>query len=453
MKKLLANAFYCGSPGQSWAGLWTHPRSKGADYNTPGFWTDLARICERGLLDGIFIADGLGISDVYEGRPDALLRSGSFAPTLDPMLLVPLMSSVTKHLSFGVTGNTTYETPYLLARRLSTLDHLTEGRVAWNVVTGVLEATARAVGLKAMAPHDERYAMADEYMALAYRLWEESWDDGAAVRDRSRMTFSDPRHVRAISHEGKYLNCQAVHLSEPSPQRTPVIFSAGASTAGTDFVGKHAECAFIAYGSRDFARKQVGAIREKCVANGRSHDDVRVFVPATVIVAPTDAEARDIQREYEACTDGAGNLANRSQLMGIDLSKYSLDDPVPGQKTNASQSAGDVLTTGAARPLRIRDLMTFGEGRDLFLVGSPATVADKLIEWAEYTGVDGLNLTRTVEPDGLRNFCDLLVPELQNRGAFKTEYAEGPMREKLFPGTRGRVKPTHPAARAPAMAT
>lgn len=453
MKKLNVNAFYCGSPGQSWAGLWTHERSKATEYNTVGFWTELARICEGGLLDGVFVADALGISDVYEGKPDAMLRSGSFVPGLDPMLLIPLMASVTTHLSFGVTGNTTYETPYLLARRLSTLDHLTEGRVAWNVVSGLLEATARAVGVRTMAAHDERYAMADEYMALMYKLWEESWDDGAAVRDKARKMFSDPQHVRAISHEGKYLNCHAVHLSEPSVQRTPVIFSAGASAAGTDFVGKHAECAFIAYGSRDFARKSVGAIREKCVSYGREPNDVRVFVPATIIVAPTDAEARDIQREYEECTDGAGNLATRAQITGIDLSKYSPDDPVPGMKSNASQSASAALTTGAERVLRIRDLMDFGEGRDLFLVGSPTTVADKLIEWAEYTDVDGLNLTRTVEPDSLRSFCDLLVPELQNRGAYKTEYAEGPMREKLFPGTHGRVKPNHPAARACAMTT
>lgn len=452
MKKLNVNAFYCGSPGQSWAGLWTHPQSKGTEYNTMEFWTELARTCEAGLLDGVFIADTLGISDVYEGKPDAMLRSGSFVPNLDPMLLIPVMAAVTKHLSFGVTGNTTYETPYLLARRLSTLDHLTGGRVAWNVVSGLLEATARAVGVKTMAPHDERYAMADEYMALMYKLWEESWDDGAAVRDKARGVFSDPGRVRAISHEGKFLNCHAVHLSEPSAQRTPVIFSAGASAAGTDFVGKHSECAFIAYGSPDFARKSVRQIRDKAVSYGRGPDDVRVFVPATIIVAPTDAEARDIQREYEECTDGIGNLASRAQLTGIDLSKYSLDDPMPGVKSNASQSASAALTTGAERVMRIRDLMGFGEGRDLFLVGSPSTVAGKLIEWAEYTDVDGLNLTRTVEPGSLRSFCDLLVPELQDRGAYKTEYAEGSMREKLFPGTRGRVKATHPAARASAMA-
>ena len=452
MKELLVNAFYCGSPGQSWAGLWTHPESRGPEYNTLAFWTDLARICEDGLLDGIFIADALGISDVYEGRPDAMLRSGSFVPSIDPMLLIPAMAAVTKHLSFGVTGNTTYETPYLLARRLSTLDHLTNGRVAWNVVSGLIKATARAVGMKTMVPHDERYAVADEYMSVMYKLWEESWGDGAAVRDRANKVFADPRQVRAIAHDGKYFNCHAIHMSEPSVQRTPLIFSAGASPAGVEFVGKHSECAFIAYGSRDFARKSVQGIRDKAVSYGRGPDAVRVFVPATIIVAPTDAEARDIQHDYERCTDQVGNLASRSSLTGIDLSKYGPDDPMPGAKTNASQSIGAALTTGAQRVLHIRDLMEFGEGRDLFLVGSPSTVADQLIEWAEYTGVDGLNLTRTVEPGSLQNFCKLLVPELQDRGAYKTAYAEGPMREKMFPGTHGRVPANHPAARLREMA-
>lgn len=448
MKKLLVNAFYCGSPGQSWAGLWSHPRSRGLEYNTLDFWTELARICEGGLLDGIFLADALGIAEVYDGKPDAILRSGSFGPSIDPTLVIPAMAAVTKNVCFGITGNTTFETPYLLARRLSTLDHLTQGRIAWNVVSGTIESTARAMGMKTMVAHDERYAVADEYMSLMYKLWEESWDDGAALRNRDQKIFADPQKVRAISHEGKYLSCHGIHLTEPSVQRTPLIFSAGASPAGLEFVGKHAECAFISYGSPDSAKKAVAQIRQKAVSNGRGPNDVRVFVPATVIVAATDAEARDLQREYEEATDGIGNLASRGSLTGIDLSKYSPDDPVPNVKTNASQSAAAALTTGAQRVLRIRDLMSFGDGRDLFLVGSPSTVADRLIEWMEHTDVDGLNLTRTVEPDNLRGFCDLLVPELQNRGAYKTEYLEGAMREKLFPGTHGRAPGNHPAARA-----
>ena len=446
MKQLLVNAFYNTSPAQSWAGLWSHPDSNAVDYNTLDYWTSLARTCESGLLDGIFIADTLGVGDVYEGKADAVLRSGHFVPSLDPMLLVPPMAMVTEHLSFGITGNTTYETPYLLARRLSTLDHLTRGRLAWNIVSGLMESTARAVGLKSHIPHDERYAVAEDYVELMYKLWEASWEDGAALRDKGRKVFVDPARVHTISHEGPYLRANAIHLSEPSAQRTPLLFSAGSSPAGLEFVGRHAECAFISYGSRDFAKKQVQQIRDKAVSHGRAPDDVKVFVPATVVVAETDAQAEELVNEYRRYTDGVGNLASRSTLTGIDLSKYSPDDPVPGVKTNASQGATAALTVGAQKVLRIRDLMEFGEGRDLFLVGSPATIADRLVEWAEYTGVDGLNLVRTVEPVSLTSFCRLLVPELQTRGVYKTAYAAGPLREKLFPGTKGRVPANHPAA-------
>lgn len=446
MKQLLVNAFYNTSPAQSWAGLWSHPDSNAVDYNTLDYWTSLARTCESGLLDGIFIADTLGVGDVYEGKADAVLRSGHFVPSLDPMLLVPPMAMVTENLSFGITGNTTYETPYLLARRLSTLDHLTRGRLAWNIVSGLMESTARAVGLKSHIPHDERYAVAEDYVELMYKLWEASWEDGAALRDKGRKVFVDPARVHTISHEGPYLRANAIHLSEPSAQRTPLLFSAGSSPAGLEFVGRHAECAFISYGSRDFAKKQVQQIRDKAVSHGRAPDDVKVFVPATVVVAETDAQAEELVNEYRRYTDGVGNLASRSTLTGIDLSKYSPDDPVPGVKTNASQGATAALTVGAQKVLRIRDLMEFGEGRDLFLVGSPATIADRLVEWAEYTGVDGLNLVRTVEPVSLTSFCRLLVPELQTRGVYKTAYAAGPLREKLFPGTMGRVPANHPAA-------
>ena len=150
-------------------------------------------------------------------------------------------------------------------RALSTLDHLTRGRLAWNIVSGLMESTARAVGLKSHIPHDERYAVAEDYVELMYKLWEASWEDGAALRDKARKVFVDPARVHTISHEGPYLRANAIHLSEPSAQRTPLLFSAGSSPAGLEFVGRHAECAFISYGSRDFARKQVQQIRDKAV--------------------------------------------------------------------------------------------------------------------------------------------------------------------------------------------
>lgn len=445
-REISVNAFYCGSPGQSWAGLWSHPRSNSCDYNTIEFWTQLARTCEEGLLDGIFVADALGISDVYKGSPAAILKAGSFVPSMDPMLLVPIMAAVTKHLTFGVTANTTYETPYLLARRFSTLDHLTRGRVAWNVVTGVLEATSKAVGLKTWASHDERYLAAEEYMELMYKFWERSWDDDAAVRDKASGTFTDPAKVRAIHHEGKYYHCHGTHLSEPSPQRTPVIFAAGSSPAGMDFLAKHAECGFISAGSKESVRKTVQAVREKAVQHGRRGEDIKIYMGMTIVVAPTEAEARALQQEYARHNDLEGNLAFKSGFVGVDFSKYGLDDPLPNQKTNASQSA---MAQYASKAWRIRDLGLFEpmEGKEVFLVGSSQQVCDQIVSWVEETGIDGINLIRTVEPEGLHAFCKLVVPELQNRGVFKTRYREGAMREKLFSSASARVNVTHPAAK------
>lgn len=447
MKELLVNAFFCASPSQSWTGLWSHPRSNSADYNSLAFWTDLARTCERGLLDGIFLADTLGVADVYESSPAAVLRAASFVPALDPMLVIPPMAAVTKNLTFGVTGNTSYEVPYLLARRLSTLDHLTEGRIAWNVVTGILEATSRAVGLPNMRSHDERYRIADEYMDVMYKLWESSWDDNAAVRDYERKVFAEPERVRAITHQGKYFQCHGIHLSEPSPQRTPLIFSAGASSAGIDFVGKHAECAFISGGDQQFIKRVVASMRNAAVAHGRLPTDIKIFLAATIIVQPTEKQAWDLHNEYQGYCDYAGNLAFNSGLMGIDLSQYSADEPLPKVKTNASQTKVTALTVASRKPWTIKDLGVFApmEGRDTFLVGSTTKVCDQIEHWMRETDIDGLNLVRSVEPEAINNFCDMVVPELQSRGLFKTAYREGSLRQKLFPETDGRVPIRHPA--------
>tara|TARA_B110001454_G_scaffold170564_2_gene161118 strand:+ start:2436 stop:3797 length:1362 start_codon:yes stop_codon:yes gene_type:complete len=447
MKHLLTNAFHCAAAGHVWAGLWAHPDSRAKDYNRLDFWLAVAQVCESGLLDGIFLADILAVPDVYQGKPDAMLRSGSYVPSIDPMFLVPAMAAVTKNISFGITGNTTYETPFLLARRFSTLDHLTEGRVAWNVVCGIVDAAARLMGRDRDSGHDRRYEMSDDFAELAYKLWEGSWDDEAAVRDAAQHCFADPSRIRPIEHDGPFLSCHGINTCEPSPQRTPLIYSAGASQAGLDFVGRHAECAFISYGSSSGAAAAVRQIREKAVSFGRAPDDIKVFVPATVVVAQSDAEANEICQEIVRYIDGEGNLANRSALTGVDLSKFGPDDRLAVPKnTNASQSGAKALME-AEGGLCIRDLMTFGPGRDLFLVGSPSTIADKLARIVENTDIDGLNLARTIEPKMLGNFCNLLVPELQNRGMFKTGYAEGPIRQKLFPHSGGRVLPSHPAAR------
>jgi long-chain alkane monooxygenase len=228
---ILLNAFNMNCVGHINHGLWTHPRDRSTDYNTLEYWIDQARTLERGLFDGLFIADIVGVYDVYRNNVDVTLQESVQLPVNDPLLLVPAMAAATRHLGFGVTVNLTYEQPYLLARRFSTLDHLTRGRVGWNIVTGYLDSAARAMGLDAQLAHDERYDRADEYLEVLYKLWEGSWRDDAVLRDKAARVFADPAHVRKVSHQGRYYKVDGYHLSEPSRQRTPVLFQAGSSRA------------------------------------------------------------------------------------------------------------------------------------------------------------------------------------------------------------------------------
>lgn len=451
-RELHFNAFWMASPAQSWAGLWSHPSSNGANYNTLSFWTDLARQAEAGLLDGIFLADALGVPDVYAGRPDAVIQSGAMFPSNDPMMVVSAMAAVTKHLCFGITGNTTYEPPYLLARRFSTLDHLSSGRVAWNIVTGILASTAKAMGLKDIVAHDARYDVADQYMDLVYKLWEESWDDGAAVRDRQSQTFADPAKVRPVSYQSSRFACEGIHLSEPSPQRTPLLFAAGASKRGAAFAGRHAECAFMSTNNLEFAKRSAAAFRDAAVRDGRSPTDIKIFNAATVIVGATEIEAKEKLEEYKRYSHVAGNLAIMSMLTGIDLSMYSLDDELDCVESNAIQSiVASIRFSAATRRVTLREFAQVGDaaGREAFIIGSADQVCEELLRWRDEADIDGFNLVRTVEPDGLQSFIDFVVPGLQERGAYKTAYRAGTMRDQLFPGNGPRLSASHYGSRGP----
>src|ERR1700730_2932197 len=244
-KEIRLNAFAMNCVAHQSPGLWTHPRDRTADYNRLPYWIDLARTLERGRFDGLFLADVLGVYDVFGGSPDAALRNATQTPANDPLLVIPAMAAVTKNLGFGVTSNLSYEPPNTFARRMSTLDHLTEGRIGWNVVTGYLDSAARAAGKDKQTAHDDRYDVADGYMEVVYKLWEGSWENDAALRDRARGIFTDPAKVHRVKHQGNHYRLDAIHLSEPSPQRTPVQYQAGTSPRGRHFAARHAECGLI----------------------------------------------------------------------------------------------------------------------------------------------------------------------------------------------------------------
>ena len=438
-REILLNAFDMACVGHIQHGMWTHPRDSSAGYNTLSHWMDLARLLERGLFDGLFLADVLGIYDVFEGRPDAAIRNAVQVPLLDPAMIVPAMAATTKNLGFGITCNLAYEAPYLFARRMSTLDHLTGGRIGWNIVTGYLDSAARAMGMQRQMAHDDRYDMADEYMDIVYALWERSWDADAVKRDKAGRVFADPARVRRIVHEGRQWRLDAPHLCEPSPQRTPVLYQAGASDRGRVFAARHAECVFLNGGAKPHVAKLVADLRARAAPRA-----IRVFVGATVIAGRTEAEARDLLEDYRRHASVEGALAHASASLGIDFSSFDMDEPIGGSG-NAIQSNVEALRGGSVLTKRkLMDQFILGS-RQPPIVGSAEQVADALEAWVEEADVDGFNLSRTVAPECLEGFIELVVPVLQERGLFKRGYAPGTYREKLF-GAGPRLAAPHPAA-------
>lgn len=442
LREIRLNGFDMACVGHIQQGLWRHPRDQAAQYNTLEYWTGMARTLERGLFDGLFLADVLGVYDVYGNSPDAAIREAAQVPLLDPMLLVPAMAAATRHLGFGITCNLAYETPYLFARRVSTLDHLTGGRAGWNIVTGYLDSAARAMGLAAQMAHDDRYDLADEYMELVYALWEGSWAADARAAGAAMGAYADPARIRRVRHEGPQYRLDAIHLVEPSPQRTPVLFQAGASDRGRRFAARHAECVFVNGGPKPGVAALVADLRRQATER-----PLCIMVGATLVVGRTEAEARDKLEDYRRHASVEGALAHASASLGIDFARYGMDEPVQAGPTQAIQSNVDAMARQAGptwTKRKLIDQFVLGS-RQPPIVGSAEQVADALMGWVKDADVDGFNLSRTVAPECLEDVIDLVVPILQERGVYKRAYAPGTYREKLF-GAGPLLAPPHPAA-------
>lgn len=436
-REILFNAFDMNCVAHQSPGLWRHPQDHARDYNTLGYWTGLAQTLEKGLFDGLFIADVLGPYDVYGDSDEATLRAGTQVPTNDPILVVPPMAAVTKHLTFGVTAGTAYEHPYAFARRLATLDHLTEGRVGWNVVTGYLPSAARNFGHDDQMEHDERYNHADEYLDVVYKLLEGSWEDDAVVNDAESGVFIDPDKVHRIEHEGTYFKTPGIAFTEPSKQRTPVIYQAGASTRGRAFAGKHAEAVFINSPTQELISGTAAKIRQAAVEAGRDAYDIRIMSMQTIVTGATDEEAQAKYQDLLKYIDVEGGLVLMSGWMGIDLSQFDLDEPIGDVKSNAIQStvetfkkaSGDSQTEWTVR--KLAEWVGVG-GFGPVIIGSGETVAKELARIQDETDVDGFNLAYHITPGTFEDIVKYVVPELQKLDRYKTEYTEGTMRHKLF---------------------
>jgi FMN-dependent oxidoreductase (nitrilotriacetate monooxygenase family) len=448
MRQIRLNAFDMNCIGHQSPGLWTHPDDRADTYNTLEYWTNLARLLERGKFDALFMADVLGIYDVYKGSPSTALEHAVQVPVNDPLMPISAMAAVTEHLGFGVTCGLSYEHPYPFARRMSTLDHLTKGRIGWNIVTGYLDSAARGMGMAKQVAHDDRYDVAEDYVQATYKLWEASWEDGAVLRDRHGRRFANASKIHRILHEGPHFKVDAIHLCEPSPQRTPVLFQAGASKRGRDFAARHAECVFINGPSKRVIGGIVADLRRRAAAAGRDPSDLVIFTMMTLITDTTPRAARNKYQDYLSYVSEEGALALMSGWTGLDFGAMNPDEIVRFTERDAQTSALEAFTTADPdREWTVRDIARHAAigGRGPVVIGSGEEVADELRAWVEETDIDGFNLAYALTPGTFADVADLVVPELQARGLFKYDYAPGTFREKLF-GRGARLPANHPAA-------
>ncbi|WP_158892304.1 LLM class flavin-dependent oxidoreductase [Amycolatopsis anabasis] len=448
MSRIYLNAFDMACVGHQSPGLWRHPEDQGHRYTDLEYWVDLARTLDQGGFDALFLADVLGVYDVYQGSRDAAVADAAQFPVNDPTLAISAMAAVTGQLGFGVTVSLTYEQPYALARRLSTLDHLTKGRVAWNIVTSYLDSAARNLGLGTQIPHDERYEIAEEYLEVCYRLWESSWEDGAVLRDAERGVFTDPAKVHDIGHAGKYFTVPGPFLCEPSPQRTPVLFQAGASPRGVRFAAAHAEAVFVSGPTPRVVRRSVDALRGAAAERGRDPRSIKVFTMLTPIVGETAAEAAEKLAGYRRLVSVPGAFALFGGWTGVDLAELAVDEPLSYADRDANRSALASFTTAdpdrAWTPRDLAEFIGIG-GRGPVVAGSPAQVADELERWVAEADVDGFNLAYATTPGTFADFARLVVPELRARGRVPEHPGTGTLREKLS-GGGPRLPADHPGA-------
>ncbi|MDT5044897.1 MAG: long-chain alkane monooxygenase [Mycobacterium sp.] len=430
-------------------GLWRHPADQTSNYTDIHYWVELAKLLDAGGFDLLFIADAVGQLDVYGGDAARALTKAVQTPVTDPLLAVSAMAAATERLGFGITVSTTYESPYLLARKLSTLDHLTGGRIGWNIVTSLLDSAARnIIGRDRQIPHDERYTIAQEFVEVTYKLWEGSWESDAVLRDRVRGVYTDAAKVHPIAHEGQYFSVRGAHLVEPSPQRTPVLFQAGTSTAGREFAARNAELVFASDPRPEVLRSNIDDVRRRAAGYGRRPESIKFITSIEVVIDSTDSAAKAKVADLSRYHDLEAGLVLLSALSGVDWSEYGVDRPIEQFDTDASRSILAAVDDSSVRQrLTLRDYVggLGGFGGELF-VGSPVTVADELEAYAARAGVDGFNIVYHITPGTFVDVANYLIPELRRRGRARDQSGGGALRQRLFPGGSALLPDDHPGS-------
>ena len=416
-------------------GMWRHPRDKvNWDFARPEYWQHMAKTMERGLFDAMFIADELAPYSTFSDSSDETVRWAVQCPTHEPSTLVPIVSTATKHLGIGLTLSTAFEHPYSMARRLSSLDHLSNGRLAWNIVSSYSKSEWEAYGAE-LTERAARYEQLEEYMELCYKLWG-SWEPDAIIADKTTGIYADPARVHEVNHQGEYYRCRARHFCKPSPQGRPVMWQAGSSNRGRDFAAKHAEAIFAVHPNVERMRQYTDDLNHRMVTKfDRPPGSVKLIFGIQPIVGATRSEALEKQESIRSLVPQRGAMALISGHFGLDFSKYDPDAIIQDVEIFGIQGMYESIIHS-----RGGGAVTVAEAAEIYglqfsmpqLVGTASDIADQMEVFMDEGGADGFMLLATYTPGCFEEFVDYVVPELQRRGRYRTQYSGSTLREHLL---------------------
>lgn len=419
-----------------YAGAWRHPKAD-SSYLTAGYYQRIGQVLEQGGFDLMFFDDRLAMPGIYADSVADTVRTGARTVKLDLSVVLGVVAAATTHIGLGATYSTTYYTPFHVARLFATLDHLSAGRAAWNVVTSVNDAEAQNFGVNVHIEHDDRYNRADEFMEAAFGLWD-TWDDDAIIGDRTTGYFADPAKVRELNYRGEHYQSRGPLTVPRGPQGRPLIIQAGSSGRGRTFASRWADMIFISDQSLSACQRHYSDQKAQIAEAGRNPDDVKILPLIYVVAADSEAEANEEERRLvEDLVDPMASMVLLSEVTNLDFASFGIDDVVPDEFLESASGirgfVDGVRQTLAGRPLTVRDLA--GHRATLHsspcFVGTGAQIADQLQEWFEADACDGFVLGATHLPGAFEDFTRLVVPELQRRGLMRTAYNGSTLRENL----------------------
>ncbi len=423
--------------GPSWHnnGSWRYPGSDAVRATDPARYEHLARVMEAACFDALFFVDFAAIYDRHGGRFDAVARWAGQMCLLDPMQLLATMARVTKHIGLATTMSTTGTNPFHIARSFATLDHISGGRTAWNVVTTADHSEALNLGLAALPEKSVRYDHADEVLEACFKLWR-SWEPDALRLDQAAGVYADPDKIHYVDYQGRYVRTRGPLTTPRGPQGRPLIMQAGSSPRGREFAGRWAEVIFTHQGQEAAMRAFRHDIKERVVRHGRDPERCAILPAIDVIAGATQAEAEDLAATLDALVSPELGVAEMSTMLGHDLSPYNLDEPLPAvSSAEGIQGVADNLRAGGVvGGMSLREAgRRYGVNQlTPRLVGTATVIADRLQEMFETGCCDGFMVVPAVSPRGYEDFCRLVVPELQRRELFRRSYPGATLHHTLF---------------------